>query len=91
MKVKNSALLAVNGSANAHNLRGIQVVTKYCYLAATVNDSDSIFPHLLRQRSSYLRSYLRYHACPLSFENQYLRKAVYVLPYLMYVAPLLEA
>jgi hypothetical protein len=95
MNAKKSAVFSVKGHnklTNDHNLRGIQVVTEYCYLGVTVNDSGSIAPHLdkVRQRSSYLRSHLRYHACHLSFENQYLLWAIYVRPYFTYVAPLLE-
>ena len=33
---------------------------------------------------------MRYYVCQLSFENQFLLWAVYVRPYFMYVAPLLE-
>jgi hypothetical protein len=95
MNAKKSAVFAVKGHSkltNDHNLCGIQVVTEYCYLGVTVNDSGSIAPHLnkVSQRSSYLRSHLRYHACHLSFENQYLLWAIYVRPYFTYVALLLE-
>jgi hypothetical protein len=94
MNAKMSGVFAVKRHdklTNAHNLHGIQVVTEYCYVEITVNHSDSIAPHLnkVRQRSSYLRLHLRYHACHFSFENQYLLWSVYVRPYFMYVAPLL--
>ncbi len=63
-----------NNLTNVHNLCEIKVVTKYCYLGVTVNNTGSIAPHLkkAKQRSSYLRSHLLYNAYYLSFENQYL-------------------
>jgi hypothetical protein len=95
MNEKKSTVFAVKGHnklTDAHNLRGTKMVTEYCYLGVTVNHSGSIAPHLNKVRLgfSYLRSHLRYHACHLSFENQYLLWAVCVWPYFMYAAPLLE-
>ena len=92
---KKSAIFCVKNHTklgSEMNLFGIPVVREYCYLGVTVNDSGSIIPHLNRveQRSSYLRSHMRYYVCQLSFENQFLLWAVYVRPYFMYVAPLLE-
>jgi hypothetical protein len=95
INAKKSAVFTVKGHdklTSEHDLRGIPVVSEYNYLGVTVDDSGSLAAHLnrVKQRSSYLRSHLRYHACHLSFENQYLLWAVYVRPYFTYVAPLLE-
>ena len=74
------------------NLHGIPVTDEYCYLGVTINHFRSMDAHLelVVQRSKYLRSHMRFYAQRLSFENQYLLWAVYVRPYFMYVAPLLN-
>jgi len=45
------------------DLHGIPVVRTYCYLGVTVDNCGSIDDHLdrVRQRSSYLRSHMRYY------------------------------
>ncbi len=48
MNAKSSAAFAVKGHnklTDAHNMHGIQMVTEYCYLGVTMNDSGSIAPH----------------------------------------------
>ena len=68
------------------------IVTEYCYLGVTVDDRGGLQQHLerVKQRSSYLRSQMRYYMRNLSFENQYLLWAVYVRPYFTYIASLLK-
>jgi hypothetical protein len=96
VNAKKSAVFAVKRHDKLRgakiDLKGIPIVTEYCYLGVTVDNCGGLQQHLdrVRQRSSYLRSQMRYYACQLSFENQYLLWAVYVRPYFMYVAPLLE-
>ena len=56
------------------DLKGIPVVTEYCYLGVVINNSGSIAPQIysIKRRSNYLRANMRYYTKDLSFENQYL-------------------
>jgi hypothetical protein len=40
--------------------------------------------------SCYLRANMRYYTKDLSFENQYLLWAIYMRPYFLYTAPIIE-
>ncbi len=74
------------------NLRGIPVVSEYCYLGVTLDESGSLWSHLekIKKRSNYLRANMRYYSKDLSFENQYLLWSAYVRPYYIYTAPVIE-
>jgi len=74
------------------DLKGIPVVTEYCYLGVVINNSGSIAPQIasIKRRSNYLRANMRYYTKDLSFENQYLLWAIYVRPYFLYTAPIIE-
>ena len=53
------------------NLCGIPVVSEYCYLGVTIDESGSLWPQLdkIKKRSNYLRANMRYYTKDLSFEN----------------------
>jgi hypothetical protein len=74
------------------DLKGIPVVTEYCCQIVAINNSGSITPQIasIEHRSNYLRANMRYYMNDLSFENQYLLWAIYVRPYFLYTAPVIE-
>jgi hypothetical protein len=74
------------------DLKGIPVVTKYYCQIVVINNSGSIAPQIasIKRRSNYLRANMRYYTKDLSFENQYLLWAIYVRPYFLYTAPIIE-
>ncbi len=74
------------------DLKGIPVVTEYCCQIVVINNSDSIVPQIasIKHRSNYLRANMRYYTKDLSFENQYLLWAIYVRPYFLYTALIIE-
>ena len=53
------------------NLRGIPIVSEYCYLGVTLDESGSLAPQLdkIKKCSNYLRANMRYYTKDLSFEN----------------------
>ncbi len=73
-------------------IRGIPVVISYCYLGVDIDHSGSMTQHLqkIKKRSNYLRAKMRYYVNTLSFENQFLIWAVYIRPYYVYVASVVQ-
>jgi hypothetical protein len=55
-------------------LRGIPILTEYCYLGVTIDHVGSIEPHLerMQKRSNYMLENMHYHLKDLSFFNNYL-------------------
>jgi hypothetical protein len=70
----------------------IPVVTEYCCQIVVINNSGSIAPQidLIKHRFNYLWANMRYYTKDVSFENQYLLLTIYVRPYFLYTAPIIE-
>ncbi len=56
------------------------------------NNLYTIAPQIdsIKRRSNYLRANMRYYTKDFSFENQYLLWAIYMRPYFLYTAPVIE-
>jgi hypothetical protein len=74
------------------DLKGIPVVTEYCYLGVVIKNWGSVAPQIdsIKRRSNYLRAKMWYYTKDLSFENQYLLWAIYIWLYFLYTAPIIE-
>ncbi len=95
MILKKCAVFAIKNRCKLSedmDLKGIPFFTKYCCQIVVINNSGNIAPQInsIKRRSNYLRASIRYYTKDLSFENQFLLWAIYVRPYFLYTAPIIE-
>ena len=73
INAKKSALMMIKNHKKLEILpiRGIPVVTSYCYLGVDIDHSGSMTQHLnkIKKRSNYLRAKMRFYVNTLSYEN----------------------
>jgi hypothetical protein len=96
VNAKKSAIIVVKSHkalTGCQSVQEIPIVYDYRYLGILVDGRGEVDGHIdqIKQRSNYLRVNMRYYTHKLSFENQYLLWAIYVRPYLLYTAPIIES